>query len=83
MAGPFGWNEHMPTIAARTMQASTSGASDQNMSRPSWNSLGLGSGWVTALLLLFAALSIVAPLSIVVGATSIPGLDPQAGSGTI
>ena len=44
-------NEHMPSTPASTMQASTSGAIDQNMSRPSCSSrgfagLGAGCGWV-------------------------------------
>jgi fructose-1,6-bisphosphatase II len=38
---PPGWNEHIPTKPASTMHPMSSGASDQNMSRPSCNRRGL------------------------------------------
>ena len=69
LPGPPAWNEHMPSTPASTMQASTNGAIDQNMSRPSCSSrdlagLGAGCGWVVMV-------------------ASIPGPKRRAANGTI
>jgi len=53
LPGPCGANEHIPSIPASAIQATTSGAMDQNMSRPSCSSRsfagrGTGTDWPSA-----------------------------------